>query len=290
MVLNRASKTFVLFVLCTEAETGYFGGRQAVKGEESQYSLTEALCLFWVPPWGLHLSPVANIHIIDRVLYCRMAFLSPTHNWKLTLKMIQGIRKILFKLILYFFRYFHSFYAFVLQHVWNTWKCLCGNHDYAKSEKEANFVLKKVRRPKIIFWRSGSETSPINKLKCHSAHYYIIIIRHLSACIVAAEALMLNHQAVSSQNTDLIPILLINPLRANFLWGKINIYLHFVWFLHIDTTQVVEILPQIRQEPTYSTKSISWLLMSWWRKEPGHQQPWYWSRQTKITRSSHVKG
>ena len=31
----RASKTFVLFVLSTEAETGYFGGRKAVKGEES---------------------------------------------------------------------------------------------------------------------------------------------------------------------------------------------------------------------------------------------------------------
>ena len=78
----RASKTFVLFVLCTEAKTGYFGSRQAVKGEESQYSLTEALCLFWVPPWSLHLSPVTNIHIIDKVLYCRMAFLSPIiENW-----------------------------------------------------------------------------------------------------------------------------------------------------------------------------------------------------------------
>ena len=43
---GRASKTFVLFVLFMEAETGYFGGRQAVKGEVSQYSLTEALCLF----------------------------------------------------------------------------------------------------------------------------------------------------------------------------------------------------------------------------------------------------
>ena len=30
-------------------------------------------------------------------------------------------------------------------------------------------------------------------------------------------------------------------------------YLHFVPFLHIDVTQVVEIRPQIRQEPTYST-------------------------------------
>ena len=32
-----------------------------------------------------------------------------------------------------------------------------------------------------------------------------------------------------------------------------NIYLNFVSFLHIDATQVFEILPQIRQEPTYST-------------------------------------
>ena len=68
----------------------------------------------------------------------------------------------------------------------------------------------------------------------------------------------------------------VNPLRAKFFRGNINIYLHFVSFLHITTTQVVEILPQIRQEPTYSTWSISWLLMSWRRKEPGHQQPWYW--------------
>ena len=45
----------------------------------------------------------------------------------------------------------------------------------------------------------------------------------------------------------------INPLRAKFFRGNINIYLHFVSFLHIDPTQVVEILPQIRQEPTYST-------------------------------------
>ena len=31
-----------------------------------------------------------------------------------------------------------------------------------------------------------------------------------------------------------------------------NIYLHFVSFLQIDATQVVENLPQIRQEPTDS--------------------------------------
>ena len=45
----------------------------------------------------------------------------------------------------------------------------------------------------------------------------------------------------------------INPWRAKFFRGNMNIYLHFVSFLHISMTQVVEILPQIRQEPAYST-------------------------------------
>ena len=49
------------------------------------------------------------------------------------------------------------------------------------------------------------------------------------------------------------PNRMINPVRAKFFRGNINMYLHSVSFLHIDTPQVVEILPQIRQEPTYST-------------------------------------
>ena len=44
-----------------------------------------------------------------------------------------------------------------------------------------------------------------------------------------------------------------NPLRAKLFRGEINMNLYFVSFLHIDAMQVVEILPQIRQEPTYST-------------------------------------
>ena len=35
----------------------------------------------------------------------------------------------------------------------------------------------------------------------------------------------------------------INPLGAKFFRGNINIYLHVVSFIHIDTTQVVEIFP-----------------------------------------------
>ena len=86
----------------------------------------------------------------------------------------------------------------------------------------------------------------------------------------------------------LISFSTINPLRAKFFWGNINIYLHFMSFLHIDLTQVLKIPPQVRPGPIYSTQSISWLLMSWRRKEPGHQQPWYWPIQTELTRSPHV--
>ena len=41
----------------------------------------------------------------------------------------------------------------------------------------------------------------------------------------------------------------VNPLHAKLFWGNKNIL--FMKFLHIDITQVVEIPPQVRQEPTY---------------------------------------
>ena len=45
----------------------------------------------------------------------------------------------------------------------------------------------------------------------------------------------------------------LNSLRAKFFRGNINMYLHFMSLLHIDMTQVAEILPHVRQGPTYST-------------------------------------
>ena len=70
--------------------------------------------------------------------------------------------------------------------------------------------------------------------------------------------------------------ILLNPLRPKIFRGNINIYSHFVSFIHIGMTQILKILPQVRGWPIYSKYSISWLLMSWRRKEPGHQQPCYW--------------
>ena len=45
------------------------------------------------------------------------------------------------------------------------------------------------------------------------------------------EALKVSCQWISAQNND------FNPLRAKFSRGNINIYLHYLSFLHIDLTQ-----------------------------------------------------
>ena len=70
----------------------------------------------------------------------------------------------------------------------------------------------------------------------------------------------------------------INSLPAKFFRVNVTMYMyfHFMSFLHIDMTQVLKILPHVRPGSTYSTESLSWLLMSWRHKEPGHQKPWYW--------------
>ena len=41
----------------------------------------------------------------------------------------------------------------------------------------------------------------------------------------------------------------VNPLLAKFFIGNINIYLHFMSQLHIDMTEVVQILPQDKDLP-----------------------------------------
>ena len=45
----------------------------------------------------------------------------------------------------------------------------------------------------------------------------------------------------------------ITPLHAKFIQREQNTNLHFMSFLHIDMTLVVEIFPQVRPGHTYST-------------------------------------
>ena len=46
---------------------------------------------------------------------------------------------------------------------------------------------------------------------------------------------------------------ILNPLRATFSRDNINVYLHFMSFLHTNKTQVVEKPPRVKQGPAYST-------------------------------------
>ena len=64
---------------------------------------------------------------------------------------------------------------------------------------------------------------------------------------------------------DIITAPCLNPLRAKFFRGNINIYLHFMSLFHIDVAQKLKILSQVRPGLTYSTWSTSWLLMPWRR-------------------------
>ena len=63
----------------------------------------------------------------------------------------------------------------------------------------------------------------------------------------------------------------INTLRVEFIWGHIKILLHFLPFLNSKMTQKVEIFSYGSQRHTSCSLSISWLFMTWWQKEPGHQ-------------------
>ena len=67
----------------------------------------------------------------------------------------------------------------------------------------------------------------------------------------------------------------LNPSHAKLFRGNIIIYLHFMSLPHIELTPVAEILPRVRQGSTYSRQSISWLLMTWQRKELRGQRTWY---------------
>ena len=62
--------------------------------------------------------------------------------------------------------------------------------------------------------------------------------------------------ASSSLDTDVVSG--VNPLRAIFFFrANINIYLQFMSLLHIDMTQVVEILPHVKQGPKLISSMVA---------------------------------
>ena len=67
--------------------------------------------------------------------------------------------------------------------------------------------------------------------------------------------------------------------QAEYIWANINIYLHLFlnFFITAEMAQVDEVLLYGRQRPLRPAKS-----MTWWCKDSGHQQSWYWPCSPRI--------
>ena len=81
---------------------------------------------------------------------------------------------------------------------------------------------------------------------------------------------------VTSVLKPLLLMFFVHPLSAVFLEVTQNIKLFFKSYFDTEKAQVVEILPGTSLSHLSNIIDKIWLLMNWRRKEPGHQQPWYW--------------
>ena len=61
---------------------------------------------------------------------------------------------------------------------------------------------------------------------------------------------------------------ILNSCLAEFILGNIKVYFHFTQFLDTGTSKVVWIHFERSLEYLHCTWSMSWLLMTWWCKEP----------------------
>ena len=91
------------------------------------------------------------------------------------------------------------------------------------------------------------QLNPLNKIQwIFNRNTNLFIHENASQNIVCQKAAILSR---GRWVNSLAPVIFgsnINPLHAKFFRVNINMYLHFMSFLHIDRTQVLKILPQVR--------------------------------------------
>ena len=77
------------------------------------------------------------------------------------------------------------------------------------------------------------------------------------------------------------------PFLAEFISGKMKLYLHFVSFPNM--IHEIGIVPHVRREPILPAYSMPWLLMAWWHKVLWNQQPWSRPSYPKIFQFQYLK-
>ena len=107
----------------------------------------------------------------------------------------------------------------------------------------------------------------------------VFIIAAVVPCVIVVVVLMTSWSL--SKYDDVL-----NPLRPSFFIGNINMYLQLISLLHIDTPQVVEILPYVRKELTYSTIMGAGTLVTQGARASSTMISTYWP---EIIRSPHIK-
>ena len=75
-----------------------------------------------------------------------------------------------------------------------------------------------------------------------------------------------------------------NPCRAESILGIIKTHLYFLSYLNTAKSQEVKIIVRTRQGPIYPAYSVSWLVMTWQRKNQGTstEQLWYRTSYTGV--------
>ena len=143
-----------------------------------------------------------------------------------------------------------------------------------------------------VLWNAGTVTE-ITRYGSHMLHYFFRKHKNIFTFPIIShhwdDAAIWNP---SSWKTMTCIFYIFNSMAADDLarqGARASTAMILTSFLTTEMTQVFEILPHKRQAPVYSTYSIEWLLMTWRRKEPGHQQLWYWPRLPWIIQAHTAK-
>ena len=102
---------------------------------------------------------------------------------------------------------------------------------------------------------AAAKQQVISNLKNTVWSWKKLIGRKFSDPIVQREQQFVPYKLVERQDggvgIQVGEVRIVDPQRVKLFRGNKNINLYFMSFLHIDMTQLVEILPQVRQGPTY---------------------------------------